>query len=66
MKTPPIEGATTLRSSESFISSCPTMAVKGKTWRSAGGSVPRVSGLRRAVIKVLVLAGRTSGKRDGL
>jgi hypothetical protein len=41
------------------------MAVKGKTWRSAGGSVPRVSVLRRAVIKVLVLASesvRGSGK----
>jgi hypothetical protein len=37
MSTPPTDGATTLSNSASFISSCPTMAVKGKTVRAAEG-----------------------------
>src|SRR5215218_10391308 len=39
-RTPPTAGATTLSSSASFISSWPTMAVKGKTGRAAEGFPP--------------------------
>src|SRR5438270_6847737 len=36
-RTPPTDGETTFSSSASFISSCPTTAVKGKTGRGAEG-----------------------------
>ena len=36
MSTPPTEGATTFSSSASFISSCPTIAVKGKAGLTPG------------------------------
>src|SRR3977135_2294873 len=35
MSTPPIVGTTALRIRASFIDSCPTIPVKGKTWRSS-------------------------------
>jgi hypothetical protein len=51
MSTPPTDGAMTLRRSASFISSCPTIAVKGKAGRGV------------AVLTVVLLAARIAIER---